>query len=359
MRTLLLLLPLLWSNILAQTTLEDTSLSEGPHIFLRENRFEVVWVENGQKKSFLDREGSTSQFEEKYGFDPYAHFTFVQSDAYTEHSDFQGVDKFVALSDIHGKYDIFHHFLKQEGIIDGQDNWNFGTGHLIILGDIMDRGEQVTEALWLTFKLEMQALKAGGRVHYLSGNHEAMVLQGDNRYIHKKYNEAAEVLGVSHEELFGKHTLLGLWLRKRPVMLGINDNLLVHAGLSPDFLAKNYPVEEVNQIFREKIFTETDNAFREIPELGLLAGSSGPIWYRGYFRGEDNPTAVLDAALKQYGKSRVIVGHTSGDEVRPMHDGRLIAIDSYLQSGDSGEVLRFENGTFYRCLINGERILLY
>lgn len=42
------------------------------------------------------------------------------------------------------------------------------------------------------------------------GNHEAMVLQGDLRYLNPKYASAAEVLGVaSYANLFTTESVLG------------------------------------------------------------------------------------------------------------------------------------------------------
>ena len=38
--------------------------------------------------------------------------------------------------------------MKSLGIIDKNLNWKFGKGHLVVLGDIFDRGSMVTEVLW-------------------------------------------------------------------------------------------------------------------------------------------------------------------------------------------------------------------
>ena len=99
---------------------------------------------------------------------------------------FEGIENIVALSDIHGQYELAVEILKNNQIIDEDLNWNFGTGHLVIVGDIFDRGDYVTEVLWLVYELEKQAKAAGGFVHFLLGNHEYMVMHKDLRYIHKK-----------------------------------------------------------------------------------------------------------------------------------------------------------------------------
>ena len=33
-------------------------------------------------------------------------------------------------------------------IVDDGGNWAFGQGHLVVVGDVFDRGDEVTEILW-------------------------------------------------------------------------------------------------------------------------------------------------------------------------------------------------------------------
>ena len=99
---------------------------------------------------------------------------------------FTNINKIAALSDIHGQYDLVIKLFKNNKIIDDNLNWIFGDGHLVITGDIFDRGDTVNEVLWFIYKLEAQAENNGGRVHYLLGNHEYMIFYNDLRYIHEK-----------------------------------------------------------------------------------------------------------------------------------------------------------------------------
>jgi hypothetical protein len=92
-----------------------------------------------------------------------------------------GVPRIFAISDIHGEYDAFVDLLRNAGVIDENLNWSWTDGHLVIVGDTFDRGVSVTECLWLIYRLEQEAEKVGGRVHFVLGNHEAMVMYGDNR----------------------------------------------------------------------------------------------------------------------------------------------------------------------------------
>lgn len=51
------------------------------------------------------------------------------------------------------------------------------------MGDIFDRGPHEVELLYLLERLQYEAARAGGAIHLLAGNHEAMGLMCDNRYV--------------------------------------------------------------------------------------------------------------------------------------------------------------------------------
>lgn len=340
------------------TQTEDTLLSESPHIFIENGDFRLIWVEDGVRREEIDTQVGDSAAIQLLRFSPYDHYRYTQSEQYRASYAFSDIDRFVAISDIHGNYPNYRHFLRVHGVIDDQDNWVYGDGHLIVLGDIMDRGAGVTEALWLTFKLEEQALRAGGRVHFIAGNHESMVLYADLRYVHEKYGRAADVMQVPFKAWFGHDSLLGRWLRKRPVMITINNTLFVHAGISSTFLQQDYTIDEVNDSFREKLFTLDSLVSVPDKRLDLLRFSEGPLWYRGYFRDTPDPVSTIDSAFQVFGVNRMIIGHTPDDSVRTLYDNRVIAIDSYIQRGEQGEILLYDKGVFYRGFRDGTKIEL-
>ncbi|MCK4465695.1 MAG: ankyrin repeat domain-containing protein, partial [Bacteroidales bacterium] len=92
---------------------------------------------------------------------------------------FSNVEDIFAVGDVHGGYETLVELLQNQGIIDSYLNWSWGKGHLIFLGDVFDRGEKVTECLWLIYKLERQAHARGGAVHLIMGNHELMIMTDD------------------------------------------------------------------------------------------------------------------------------------------------------------------------------------
>ena len=94
-----------------------------------------------------------------------------------------GVERIVAIGDVHGAYDRFVEILKVAGLIDDRLHWAGGRAHLVQTGDVVDRGPDSRKAIDLLRQLADEAPKAGGAVHPLIGNHEAMDVYGDLRFV--------------------------------------------------------------------------------------------------------------------------------------------------------------------------------
>ncbi|WAC03282.1 hypothetical protein N7U66_06875 [Lacinutrix neustonica] len=62
----------------------------------------------------------------------------------------------VVISDIEGNYEAFASFLFANKIMDENHNWIFGTGHLVLVGDFVDRGKNVTQVLGLFTSLSIK-----------------------------------------------------------------------------------------------------------------------------------------------------------------------------------------------------------
>ena len=89
-----------------------------------------------------------------------------------------GVERLVAIGDVHGDYDAFVSLLRVAKLIDNGTAWTGGKAHLVLPGDYIDRGKDSRKVLDLLITLESRAEKAGGRVHALLGNHETMNIMG-------------------------------------------------------------------------------------------------------------------------------------------------------------------------------------
>lgn len=266
------------------------------------------------------------------------------------------VERFIALSDVEGHYSDFLKMLQTYKVIDAELKWSYGTGQLILLGDMVDRGDKVTEVLWLIHRLEGEALAAGGRVHYILGNHEKMNLEGDDRYVHEKYLRSAEILGQTHQNLFSNDSELGRWMRSKNSLVKINDNLFVHAGLSTDLLDVSSNLTSINNALRlglTKPETKTSNS-----SIKWLLSSDGPLWYRGYFKDEDLSSAEIKSVLDSFDVSRVIVGHTIVPEIQFLHDDLVLGIDTGFSKPKQIQGLIFEKGRFWKASLTGKTVAL-
>jgi len=183
-----------------------------------------------------------------------------------------GVDRVVALSDPHGAYDAFLKTLENAGVADKDGNWTGGKSHLVVTGDLLDRGADSRKIMDLIMNLENQAGESGGMVHLTLGNHEVMNLVGDLRYVARgefsafadeetaedrerwfqellsdrrvqaqgEIDEAAlrqefdrdRPAGYyGHRDAFGTEGKYGRWLMQQPLMVVINDTAFVHGGM--------------------------------------------------------------------------------------------------------------------------------
>jgi hypothetical protein len=279
----------------------------------------------------------------------------------------KGAPLFV-VADTHGEYEILAGMLIQQHIVDARLHWNFERGHLVVLGDVFDRGAHQTEILWLLYQLEGEARKAGGGVDFVLGNHETMALLGDLRYLNPKYLDTAKTLGVqSYPQLFDKNSVLGQWLRTRATVIKVNGLLCLHGGISPELLARKLPLRDINDAVRDVLYEGPpgDDAARE--RAGFLLGENGPLWYRGYFPSESGgaTTSADDVArIRQfYGVERILVGHTRVPTITPLYGGGVIAVQVYPRHVESGrvsfEALLIRQGVLYRARPDGttERLL--
>ena len=273
---------------------------------------------------------------------------------------FQGVKQIMVIGDIHGGYDSLLVFLHGNKVIDPELNWTWGKGHLVFLGDIFDRGDKVTEALWLIYRLEGQAAKAGGAVHLILGNHEIMVLNHEKIYVADKYLLMAEKINVSYGNLFSKQTILGQWLRSKNTILKINDHLFVHAGLSPDFVDVGYTLQDINKHVRFFLNSPYRESHGGINRESIM-GKSGPFWYRGYL--EDNheykhlPEEKLSKILSAYQANRIFIGHTNVQEITPLYQSRVYAMDVPFYSNEvEMQGITIENDVLYLLNSSGSRI---
>jgi hypothetical protein len=240
--------------------------------------------------------------------------------------------------------------LKANQIIDDNLNWSWGKGHMVICGDVFDRGDQVTECLWLIYKLEDQAKKAGGKVHFILGNHELLILKDkDKSYVNDKYILPYAKARVDYNDLFGQEFELGRWIRTKNMAVKINDILFVHGGIPPEFVDIDQSIEKMNRYIHTYLSSESDSTIID-KELVIY-----PAWYRGYFYNPDLGNG-LKKICKYYKVKHIVVGHTTVKKIQRIQDGSVIAIGIHFgEPGVSAEGLLINSKKFYRVDEKGYR----
>lgn len=211
----------------------------------------------------------------------------------------RGVPKVVAFADVHGAYVELTGLLQAAGVIDRQRHWQAGATHVVSLGDLLDRGADSRQVMDLLMRLQDEAAAAGGALHVVLGNHEAMNLLGDRRYVAAgEYAAfaAEEPAGVREREragwlaahgpgsaagfdarfppgYFGYRAALapdgkyGRWLLGLPVIIVIDGTVYMHGGPS-SLLARLSPAA-INQRYHAALAGYLD-ALSAVQASGLV-----------------------------------------------------------------------------------------
>lgn len=268
-------------------------------------------------------------------------------------------EKMFVISDVEGEFDAFRNLLLANKIINDKYEWIFGKGHLILCGDLFDRGKDVPATLWLLYKLEDEARIKGGYVHTILGNHDIMNMAGDLRYLDKKYLKSAEVMGISYMDLYTENTELGRWLRSKNLVEKIGENLCLHGGLSVEISKLGLDVRRLNKVARP--YYGWKNLKRTVANdtvLNIYSGSVGLFWYRGYFVEPLIEESAIDDILRQFNVKRIIVGHTIlKGNVAFYFKGKVLAVDVNQHKGDHQAVL-YTDKKWYRLNLTGNKIPL-
>lgn len=250
--------------------------------------------------------------------------------------------KMLVLSDVHAKIVPFVQTLQGNGVIDENLEWTFGNGHLRVLGDIPDRGDDQTPLIWLLYKLQGEALAAGGNVHYTIGNHDVFTLNGDERYLNAKYlsyidSLYSQVSGVSKYADFWKpgSSELGDWMVTRNTVEIMGPKLFVHAGMSPEVGATSLTVEEINNIVSNSITLPSSTSVSTDADL-VRRDPTSVYWYREFVNNTASMQSVA-VALDRWSPrdgggstqwlDQIIVGHTRVTTVESHYENQVICVD--------------------------------
>jgi len=275
----------------------------------------------------------------------------------------QQPERVVAISDIHGDLNALLTLLADRGLVSPKGEWTGGTTHLVIIGDVNDRGKDTRLIYDLLMRLEIEALEAGGAVHTLLGNHDAMTARGP------AYETSAEEMMLfaatpnatkqealsDYRKAMSGESKYARWVRQRNTILKIGDNLFVHGGLKSEWVFKHRPAE-INATVRAWLAFQQGVGPRPPIKTAWVLGGNGPLWTLDLSHGRLNPD-LFQIMLKKWGVRRAIVGHdiTSGMLIQsPLrYKGSLWKIDTAMSASTR------PNGNPSALEIQGKQITMH
>ncbi|OFV93204.1 MAG: hypothetical protein A3G76_05945 [Acidobacteria bacterium RIFCSPLOWO2_12_FULL_65_11] len=290
-----------------------------------------------------------------------------------------GVDRIVAIGDVHGAYQRLVDILRTTGLIDARLRWSGQKTHLVQTGDVVDRGPDSRKVLDLLRRLESEAARTGGAVHLLLGNHEVMRMVGDMRYVHRGEYDAFQSpeseairqdfarmaapnirndllrqtpLGYVEMRLaFGRQGIYGQWLGQHDVMIKINGLVFIHAGIPPALAGLTCDI--VNTTIRREITTDLEKTLADpLASLSGLGREDGHLWNRDLALEPDAFAPWVDEVLAKQNARAIVIAHTVTPDgrIRVRFDGKVFQIDTgmqpaYVPTGRAA-ALNIERGVF-------------
>jgi hypothetical protein len=300
--------------------------------------------------------------------------------------------RIVAVGDLHGDFSAWRDILRSASLVDDKGHWSGGDTILVQAGDAVDRGPNSLEIIEDLMRLQKEAARVHGQLIAMVGNHEAMNLTGDLRYvsaadyagyadgrsalrredvfnsnktaiemayrqkdpqmsgeaIKKAWFEAYPLGRIEHQIAWSDHGNIGRWVEKNPVVFLLDGTLFVHGGISPAYVGLT--VAQINARAAAALTA------RSTDPAAIINDDQGPLWYRGLAQPLTSSTgetlvaqtpaqiqpageAELDALLAAYGARRIVVAHTpilSG--IAFFDDGKLICIDTGISAAYGGTV---------------------
>jgi len=258
-----------------------------------------------------------------------------------------GVQRIVAIGDVHGDLGATRSALRLAGAIDEHDQWIGGDLIVVQTGDQLDRGDEEQAILDLFEVLRIQAQAAGGAFIPMLGNHEIMNAKADLRYVTEggfadfadavEYDPDDPALAEFEPDQRGRMAALlpgapyALRFSERVLILQLGDNVFVHGGVLPEHI--DYGIDRINAETQAWLRGETER-----PEI--IKGKNSPQWTRLY---SDEPGAeaceTLGKVLAALGAKRIMVGHTIAEGGIASHcDGRIWCIDVGMSAHYGGPV---------------------
>lgn len=246
----------------------------------------------------------------------------------------------IAIGDVHGDIRAFGAIARACGLVDERGSWCGGDAHLVLMGDLVG-GPRSWFLIRAVMRLQREALRAGGRVHALLGNHDLLPVAG--RF---------ERMTPSERRHYRKDDFRGdgpfaEWLRSRPTILKIGATVFVHAGVGE--WALDTDPAEVNASVRAWIAWHQGKGPK--PPKGTrwaIDEEGGPLWTRAFRarrrKPKDAPSKkVIRAILERLGAERIVLGHSPTDHGsiitdHPHYGESIVLVDTRISDDARGRL---------------------
>ncbi len=256
-------------------------------------------------------------------------------------------ERLIAMGDVHGDFDAMMAALRIADVVDDDGAWVGGTTWVVQTGDQLDRGDQERRVLDALPRLADEAWEAGGAFIALNGNHEAMNVELDLRYVTEAgFAEFADLAPEDPDEellayapgergrvaAFRPGGPYALRLAEHNVAVIVGDTAFVHGGLAPSHAERGL----------ERINSEVQEWMRAEDDWPWILDGDGPVWMRDY---SDQTGAAECDALEQsldiLGIRRLVVGHTVHATIHSACDEQVWRVDVGMAAyyGGSPQVL--------------------
>jgi hypothetical protein len=236
-------------------------------------------------------------------------------------------------------------------------------------------GPTSRQALEFLRRLGRDAERAGGRVHALIGNHEAMRLLGDYRYVvpgeyeafttpeskdtrkfiieksppeeREKLEEQTPLGMIEMIRAFGPDQDLGTYVRSLNAVVRINGIVFLHGGISPAVAAMS--CGEINDTVRRELGRDLEKT-KKAPLESLTAREDGPLWYRGLANEPDTFAPEVTKILQAQRARAIVVGHSAyPGPIRVRFDKTVFLIDTGMQPSYVPTAARRRSRSRARC----------
>ena len=278
------------------------------------------------------------------------------------------IHRIIAVGDLHGDFSAWRDIARAARLVDDRGRWIGGETVLVQTGDVVDRGPDSLKIILDLMRLQREASRSRGKVIALVGNHEAMNVTGDLRYvsaadfaaytddksaqrrdatyaankvnfeaayrahdpqmtdeaIRQAWMTATPLGRLEHLVLWRPSGRIGQWIVSNPAIVMLDGTLFLHGGISPAYAAM--PIDDINRQVAAALTEESADP------KSIINDPDGPLWYRGLAVSQAGDPAApandmvgpasaavaplpsvpeqLDRLLAARGAKRIVIAHT-------------------------------------------------